>query len=160
MESSWSPSGCSIAISCLFMSADGVQTKALAGRGETSTILLFLFLKKVRRLELGIFKTQRQKTRSASTTRSSSLWAPVRFVRTFSAICPPKARLLAVDTAKYSFKGLARLILADLGIVDWTFVFLFPCVNLKTGTEFNNCTFGGNIAKEMHEQTLSWGQHI
>lgn len=69
--------GCSIAISCLFMSADGVQTKEHAGRGQTSATLLFLFLKKVQRLELSIFETQRQKTQSASTTELSSLWAPV-----------------------------------------------------------------------------------
>lgn len=46
--------GCSIAISCLFMSADGVQTKAQAGSGETS--FCFYFWKKVQWLELGIFK--------------------------------------------------------------------------------------------------------
>lgn len=37
--------GCSIAISCLFMPADGVQTKAQAGRGETSAILFLYFEK-------------------------------------------------------------------------------------------------------------------
>lgn len=115
----------------------------------------FFILKKVQRPELGIFKTQRQKTPSASTTKLSSLWAPVRFVHTFSAICPPKVQLLAVDTAKYSFKGPVWLILADLCIVDWTFVVMFPCVNPKTATEVENCTFNGNIAKEMLEQTLS-----